>query len=85
MKCEKDHQTSENWEDRAYSTVDDEQIEVVEHFKYLGSLKSADGNCSKGIRSLSNCQEKMLDLERHRNRCARWFGQVSPIAQKAGL
>ena len=23
--------------------VDDEQIEVVEHFKYLGSLKSADG------------------------------------------
>ena len=27
--------------------VDDEQMEVVEHFKYLGSLKSADGNCSK--------------------------------------
>ena len=26
-------------------TVDDEQVEVVEHFKYLGSLKSADGNC----------------------------------------
>ena len=24
--------------------MDDEQIEVVEHFKYLGSLKSADGN-----------------------------------------
>ncbi len=28
-------------------TVNDEQIEVVEHFKYLGSLKSADANCSK--------------------------------------
>ena len=28
-------------------TEDDEQIEVVEHFKYLGSLKSADGNCGK--------------------------------------
>ena len=27
--------------------VDTEPIEVVEHFKYLGSLKSADGNCSK--------------------------------------
>ena len=26
-------------------TVDDEHIEVVEHFKYIGSLKSADGNC----------------------------------------
>ena len=25
-------------------SVDDEEIEVVEHFKYLGSLKSADGN-----------------------------------------
>ena len=31
--------------------VDDEQIEVVEHFKYLVSLKSADGNCSKDTRS----------------------------------
>ena len=27
--------------------VDDEQIEAVEYFNYLGSLKSADGNCSK--------------------------------------
>ena len=32
-------------------TVDDEQIKVVEHFKYLGSLKSADINCSKDTRS----------------------------------
>ena len=24
--------------------VDDEQMKVVEHFKYLGSLKSPDGN-----------------------------------------
>ena len=30
--------------------VDDEQMEVVEHFKYIGSLKAADGNCSKDIR-----------------------------------
>ena len=28
-------------------TVGDEHIEVVEHFKYLGSLKSADCNCRK--------------------------------------
>ena len=27
--------------------VGNEPIEVVEHFKYIGSLKSADGNCSK--------------------------------------
>ena len=25
-------------------TVDDVKIDVVEHFKYLGTLKSADGN-----------------------------------------
>ena len=43
--------------------VDDEQIEVVEHFKYLGSLKSADGNCSKGTRSRIGMAKKiMLDI-----------------------
>ena len=26
--------------------VEHGQIEVVEHLKYLGSLKSADGNCN---------------------------------------
>ena len=31
-------------------SVDDDDIEAVEHFKYLGSLKSADGNCNKDIR-----------------------------------
>ena len=31
--------------------MDDEQIEVVEHFKYVGSLKSADGNCRNDIQS----------------------------------
>ena len=31
--------------------VDNEQIEMVEHLKYLESLKSADGNCSKDTRS----------------------------------
>ena len=41
----------------------DEQMEVVEHFKYLGSLKSADGNCSKYTRSRIGMVEKiMLDL-----------------------
>ena len=43
--------------------VDDEQMEVVEHFKYLGSLKSADGNCSKDTRSQIGMAKKiMLDL-----------------------
>ena len=41
----------------------DEQIEVVEHFKYLGSLKSADGNCSKDTRSRIEMAKKIiLDL-----------------------
>ena len=44
-------------------TVDDEQIEVVEHFKYIGSLKSADGNCSKDTRSrIGMAKKRMLDL-----------------------
>ena len=52
----------ENWEDAGVA-VDDEQIEVVEHFKYLGSLKSADGNCSKHARSrIGMAKKRMLDL-----------------------
>ena len=44
-------------------TVDDEQIEVVEHFKYLGSPKSADGNCSKDtISRLGMAKKRMFDL-----------------------
>ena len=38
-------------------------FEVVEHFKYLGSLKSADGNCSKYTRSrIGMAKKRMLDL-----------------------
>ena len=44
-------------------TVDDEQIEVVEHVKYLGSLKADDGNCSKDTRSrIAMAKKRMLDL-----------------------
>ena len=44
-------------------SVDDEEIEVVEHFKYLGSLKSADGNCNKDTRSrIGMAKKRMLDL-----------------------
>ena len=43
--------------------VDNEPIEVVEHFKYLGSLKSADGNCSKDTRSrIGMAKKRKLDL-----------------------
>ena len=43
--------------------MDDEQMEVVGHFKYIGSLKSADGNCRKDGRSRSRMAKKiMLDL-----------------------
>ena len=42
--------------------VDDEQMEVVEHFK-LGPLKPADGNCSKDTRSRIRMAKKIrLDL-----------------------
>ena len=53
---------------------DNEQIEVIEHFKYLGLLKSADGNCSKYTRSrIGMAMKRMLDfaytdLERQRNK-----------------
>ena len=47
-------------------SVDDEEIEVVEHFKYLGSRKSADGNCNnsnKDTRSrIGMAKKRMLDL-----------------------
>ena len=44
-------------------TVDDEHFEVVEHFNYLGSLKSDDGNCSKDTRSrIEMAKKRMLDL-----------------------
>ena len=44
-------------------TVDNEPIEVIEHFKYLSSLKSADGNCSKDTRSrIGMAKKRMLDL-----------------------
>ena len=40
--------------------MDDEQMEVVEHFKYLESLKSADGNCSKDTRFGNGMAKKIL-------------------------
>ena len=41
----------------------DKDDEVVEHFKYIGSLKSADGNCSKDTRSrIGMAKQRMLDL-----------------------
>ena len=43
--------------------MDDEEIEVVEHFEYIGSLKSADGNCNKDTRSpIGMAMKRMLDL-----------------------
>ena len=44
--------------------MDDEQIKMVKHFKYLGSLKSADGNCSNGIRSLIGIAKKKCSIWR---------------------
>ena len=41
-------------------TVDDVQIEMVEHFKYIGSLKSVDGNCNKS--RIEMAKKRMLDM-----------------------
>ena len=43
--------------------MEDVQIEVVEHFKYLGSLKSAAGNCNNDIKSrIGMANKRMLDM-----------------------
>ena len=44
-------------------TVDDVHIEVVEHFKYLGSLKSTERNCNNDIKSrIGMGNKRMLDM-----------------------
>ena len=44
-------------------TVDNEPIGAGEHFKYIGSLKSADGNRSKDTSSrIGMAKKRMLDL-----------------------
>ena len=53
------------------TTVDDVHIEVVEHFKHVGSLKSA-GNCNNHTKSQFGIAKKRMldigtDLERKRN------------------
>ena len=43
--------------------MDDEQMEVIGHFKYLGSLKAAYGNCRKdAISRMGMAKQIMLDL-----------------------
>ena len=38
-------------------------MDVVQHFKYIGSLKSADGNCNNDITSRIGMAKKiMLDM-----------------------
>ena len=48
--------------------MDDVQIEVVEHFKYLGSMKSADGNFNNGVKSRIGMGKKRTSLWRHLER-----------------
>ena len=40
--------------------VDDEHVEVVEHLKYIGSLKPANGNRSKDTRSRMGMAKKIM-------------------------
>ena len=39
---------------------DEKNMDVVEHFNYLESLKSADGNCSKDTRSRIGMARKIM-------------------------
>ena len=42
-------------------TVD--YVEVVEYFKYIGSLKSADGNCNNAMTTrIGMAKKRMLDM-----------------------
>ena len=50
-------------------TADDEQIEVVELFKYLSSLKSADSNCNNDVPDPElewPSKDRMLERRRHK-------------------
>ena len=50
-------------------TADDEQIEMVELFRYLSSLHSADGNCNNDISDPElEWPSKYRMLERQRNK-----------------
>ena len=44
-------------------TKDDAHTEVVDHFKYLGSLKSADGNCNNDMTSrIGMAKKRMINM-----------------------
>ena len=74
----------ESWKRQSDTRViaDDKRIYVAQYFKYLGSLKSADGNVSRHYRSLvgmtkelegreieTTGKKKLLCTQR-----ARWYG-----------
>ena len=40
--------------------MNDVQFDVVEHFKYLGSLKPANGNCNSDIKSRIGMAKKIM-------------------------
>ena len=43
--------------------VDDKVLETVDHFKYLGSYKSADGTCIKDVKTrIAMGKQKMVQL-----------------------
>ena len=58
--------------------MEDVQIEVVEHFKYLGSLQSADGK--NNVTMTSN-----PELEWPRKECSLWYrsGETDECTQRA--
>ena len=61
-KCEKD-ETSESWEIQSYVgvTVYDKLLELVDLFKYPGSMQSVDGNNDNRSR-IGKAKKTMLDL-----------------------
>ena len=61
-----------------------EQNEVGEYFKYIGSIKSTDGNCNNDARSRIGMAMKIMKLV---DPYARWCERFKHFArvQKAGL
>ena len=60
--------------------VDNDPVEELKHFKYLGSLKSSDGHCSKDVNArIAMAKRRMCELT------ALWKDRSIPVALKIRL
>ena len=60
--------------------ADNDPVETVKHFKYLGSLKSSDGDCSKDVNArIAMAKRRMCEL------ATLWKDRSIPVALKIRL